>query len=117
MLIDRPLTDPERGLLAYLAAETVAEETGISLAAAGSLLNELAGRGQVHLAGDGLHVYVTAAGRVLVHVTREWLSFEALADEEDAAPAGAAWRNPPARGARICRGPTLPGNETSGGAQ
>jgi hypothetical protein len=86
--IDRRLTDPERDLLAYLSASTVAEQTGISLAAAGAVLNELAGRGLVHAFGDALDVYLTVDGNVIVHATREWLAFQALADEsEDAQPA------------------------------
>jgi hypothetical protein len=85
VLIDRPLTDPERGLLAYLSAEAVAEETGITLTGAAAVLGELSGRGQVYVHGDGLDVYVTAAGHVVVHATREWLAFAALADVEDAA--------------------------------
>jgi hypothetical protein len=84
--VDRRLTDPERDLLAYLAASTVAEQTGISLAAAGAVLNELAGRGLVYLSGDALDVYLTVDGNVLVHAARDWLAFQAMADELDDAP-------------------------------
>jgi hypothetical protein len=84
--IDRRLTDPERELLAYLSASTVAEQTGITLAAAGAVLKELAGRGLVIVHGDALDVYLTVDGTVLVHATREWLAFQAMADELDDAP-------------------------------
>ena len=84
--INRRLTDPERDLLAYLSARTVADQTGISLAAAGAVLNELAGRGLVIVYGDAYDVYLTVDGTVLVHAARDWLAFQAMADELDDAP-------------------------------
>lgn len=43
--VNRPLTDPERELLAWLAARTLADQVPCTLTDAAAALNELAGRG------------------------------------------------------------------------
>lgn len=84
--VNRGLTDPERSLLSYLAVRTVADQVPCSEEAAADALDELAGRGLMHLRGDVYDAYVTANGHVLVHCTREWLSFMATAVEDGDAP-------------------------------
>ncbi len=65
--IDRPLTDPERSLLAYLAARTVADQVPCPLDQAGAALKDLAGRGLVYAHGDAYDAYLTVDGHEIVH--------------------------------------------------
>ena len=86
--IDRPLTDPERSLLAYLAARTVADQVPCPLDQAGAALKDLAGRGLVYAHGDAYDAYLTVDGHEIVHAARDWLAFMAMAAElDDAQPA------------------------------
>jgi hypothetical protein len=75
--INRPLNDPERSLLGFLAARTVAEQTGCTLDEAFDALSRAAGEGQVVLDGDAVDVRITLRGKVLVHCKRDWLAFRA----------------------------------------
>jgi hypothetical protein len=77
VLIDRRLTDPERDLLAYLAVQTIVEQTDYEWKAVCRTLGDCAERGEVVIHGDAVDVRVELCGRVLVHCTREWLSFYA----------------------------------------
>jgi len=74
---DRPLHDGERSLLGFLAARTVAEQTGCTLDEAFDALSQAAGEGQVVLDGDAVDVHITLRGKVLVRCTRDWLAFRA----------------------------------------
>jgi len=65
------LTDRERSLLVYLAVKSVAENRHCSEQAAADLLDDAAGRGDMHIRGDQRRSYVTygdpaAGGLVLV---------------------------------------------------
>jgi hypothetical protein len=90
LLIDRPLTDPERSLLAYLSVQTIVEQTSFDWQTVVDALKDCAGRGEVTVCGDAVDVRLKVCGRVLVHCTREWLSFYAHAPEwdQDTAPEG-----------------------------
>ena len=81
--IDRRLTDPERDLLAYLAVRTIVEQTGFEWKAVARALGDCAERGEVVIHGDAVDVRLELCGRVLVHCTREWLSFYAHFAPED----------------------------------
>jgi len=74
---DRPLHAGERSLLGFLAARTVAEQTGCTLDEAFDALSAAAGEGQVVLAGDAADVRVSVRGKVVVHAGRDWLAFRA----------------------------------------
>jgi hypothetical protein len=77
VLIDRRLTDPERDLLAYLAVQTIVEQTDYEWKTVCRTLGDCAERGEVVIHGDAVDVRLEVCGRVLVHCTREWLSFYA----------------------------------------
>jgi hypothetical protein len=68
------LTDKQRSLLAWLAIQTVVSQTGWTEQDVADALDDLAGRGEIHLRGDDTNVYLLVAGEPLVHSTRGWLA-------------------------------------------
>ena len=83
VLIDRPLTDPERSLLCYLSVQTIVEQTGFEWKAVARALGDCAERGEVIMCGDAVDVRLEVCGHVLVHCSREWLSWHAHFAEGD----------------------------------
>ena len=81
--VDRPLTDPERSLLAWLAVHVVTSQTGATEEQAADALETFAERGEVIIRGDACDTFLEVAGRVLVHISREDLAFTALMSEDD----------------------------------
>lgn len=80
--VRRRLTDEERHLLGHLAAVVLAQQTGAPLTAAVGALEDLADEGRISLTGDDYDVHMKVDGKVLVHCTREWLSFFASHPDE-----------------------------------
>lgn len=80
--VNRPLTDPERHLIAHLAAAVLAQQTGCTIEVAADVLGTYADEGRMHLKGDSVDCHLTVDGKVLVHVTREFLSFFASNPDE-----------------------------------
>lgn len=82
--IDRPLTDAERTLIKQLMIATYATKYGVSEETAADALDALIESNGIYMEGDSLNVYVRVGTpgdgkphHVLLHVTREWLSFYA----------------------------------------
>jgi hypothetical protein len=82
VLIDRRLTDPERDLLAYLAVQTIVEQTDYEWKTVCRTLGDCAERGEVVIHGDAVDVRLELRGHVLVHCSREWLSWHAHFTED-----------------------------------
>lgn len=81
--INRPMTDDERTLVKQLAVATITGQTGASDKAAADWLGRLTDREGLHLTYDTRDAYLrTDAGKVIVHVTREWLAFYAANPDE-----------------------------------
>jgi len=86
--IDRPITDDERTLIKQLCIAAVANQTGVSEEAAADALDDLIEKHGMYMEGDTQNVYVRTGtpgdgkNHVLVHVTREWLSFYASHPDE-----------------------------------
>lgn len=82
--IDRPLTDDERQLLADLTVWCIAEQKGVTDDQARDALAKLCDTGALSMTGDAVDAYVhfSKSGKVIVHVTREWLAYWAHTDEE-----------------------------------
>ena len=82
--INRPLTDDERFLLADLTVWCIAEQKGVTDDQARDALAELSAKGGLSTTGDAINAYVryTNSGKVIVHVTREWLAYWAHTDEQ-----------------------------------
>lgn len=78
--INRPLTDDERHLMAHLAAAVLAQQTGATVETAAQVLKTHPG--EIHLVGDAIDCSLTLDGKVLVHVTREFLAFFASHPDE-----------------------------------
>lgn len=62
-------------LIAHLAAAVLAQQTGSTVEVAADVLGQHAGEGKLKLRGDAYDAYLEANGKVLVHVTREFLAF------------------------------------------
>lgn len=83
---DRRLDQAEKDLLAWLTVHTVVEQTGCTWEDAAAALAEFADEGQAVMRGDGLDAYVEIAGHTLIHCERDWLAFNAHADEWEQDP-------------------------------
>lgn len=82
--IRRALTDNERQLLTALAIWCIAEQSGATDEEARQALADLNAEGRLRISGDDMYanIRLTAPGKVLVDVTREWLAYWAHTDEE-----------------------------------
>lgn len=82
--VNRPLTDDERYLLADLTVWCIAEQKGVTDDEARDALAKLCDTGGLSTNGDAINAYVrfTNSGKVIVHVTREWLAYWAHTDEQ-----------------------------------
>ena len=78
--INRPITDEERTLMAHLAAAVIAKQTNTTIEIAADALKNY--EGEIHLSGNNIDCYMTLDGKVLVHVTREFLAFYASNPDE-----------------------------------
>lgn len=81
--INRPLTDRERALLDELARWVIVEQKGWTDAQAVDWLEATNNKVGIHRHGNTTNAYVsTGDGRLLLHVTREWLAYWAHTDEQ-----------------------------------
>ena len=81
--INRPLTDDERQLLADLTVWCIAEQKGVTDDQARQALADLNDTSGLYMSGDTIDAYVRfSSGKVIVHVTREWLAYWAHTEEE-----------------------------------
>ncbi|RUP28758.1 MAG: hypothetical protein EKK51_22540 [Mycolicibacterium sp.] len=80
--INRPLTDDERSLIGHLAAAVLSQQTGSTIEVAADVLGQFADEGKMMLRGDAYDAYLEVNGKVLVHVTREFLAFFAANPNE-----------------------------------
>lgn len=85
--VNRPLTDAERTLIKQVCIWSVAEQKGITDEMASAALERLIEREGIFMEGDAHDVWVKRGtpakpGRVLIHCTREWLSFYASNPDE-----------------------------------
>ncbi len=78
--IRRALTDDERRLMAHLASAVLAQQLDLTVEEAAQQLKHYPG--EIRLQGDDIDCEMTLDGTVIVHCTREWLSFFASHPDE-----------------------------------